>query len=124
MKIESQTIAENLRNWIAALRSGEYTQGKNYLRTNGDILKYCCLGVMCDISNRGDWEGEGFRLHKTYSLHVATPPVILCEMFGIKDKTLGLGLLEINRLVNMNDWGKTFEEIADYLEKEILSRYG
>lgn len=32
--------------WIAALRSGDYVQGRNGLRKEG---KYCCLGVLCDI---------------------------------------------------------------------------
>lgn len=32
--------------WIEALRSGNYEQGKYYLR-RGD--SYCCLGVLCDI---------------------------------------------------------------------------
>ena len=32
--------------WIAALRSGEYKQGKHQLR-DGD--RFCCLGVLCNI---------------------------------------------------------------------------
>ena len=33
--------------WVAALRSGEYTQGIGRLRT--DDNKFCCLGVLCAI---------------------------------------------------------------------------
>jgi hypothetical protein len=32
--------------WVAALRSGEYKQGKGALRLNN---KFCCLGVLCDL---------------------------------------------------------------------------
>lgn len=33
--------------WIAALRSGEYKQGRKRLRHAG---RYCCLGVLCEIA--------------------------------------------------------------------------
>lgn len=33
--------------WVKALRSGKYKQGKTFLK-KGD--KYCCLGVLCDIT--------------------------------------------------------------------------
>lgn len=32
--------------WVAALRSGEYKQGREALRI-GD--RFCCLGVLCDL---------------------------------------------------------------------------
>lgn len=38
--------------WLAALRSGEYVQGKQALRRS-DVdggVRYCCLGVLCDLS--------------------------------------------------------------------------
>lgn len=33
--------------WIAALKSGEYKQGKNKLRTK--VGSFCCLGVLCNL---------------------------------------------------------------------------
>lgn len=33
--------------WLEALRSGEYKQGREYLRRGN---YYCCLGVLCDIA--------------------------------------------------------------------------
>lgn len=47
---------EFVRKWIEALRSGEYKQGRNQLRT-GD--SFCCLGVACDISQIGTWGWQG-----------------------------------------------------------------
>lgn len=32
--------------WVEALRSGEYNQGRGYLRVENE---YCCLGVLCEI---------------------------------------------------------------------------
>jgi len=36
--------------WVSALRSGKYHQGKNLLRPNEDT--YCCLGVLCDLAEK------------------------------------------------------------------------
>lgn len=33
--------------WVAALRSGDYEQGRNYLQSEG---KFCCLGVLCEVA--------------------------------------------------------------------------
>jgi len=39
--------------WLKALRSGKYKQGKYRLRNNRD--EFCCLGVLCDVSDQGQW---------------------------------------------------------------------
>jgi hypothetical protein len=41
--------------WVAALRSGEYVQGRSRLRTGNT---FCCLGVLCDLHSKatgGKW---------------------------------------------------------------------
>lgn len=38
--------------WIAALRSGKYVQAKDALCSNAG---FCCLGVLCDLSEKGAW---------------------------------------------------------------------
>lgn len=35
--------------WLSALRSGEYEQGRGQLKNDG---KYCCLGVLCDLAEK------------------------------------------------------------------------
>lgn len=43
-------------DWIAAMRSGNYTQTTEYLRT---IDGFCCLGVACDLKkNVGEWKED------------------------------------------------------------------
>lgn len=47
---------ENNMEWLKALRSGEYTQGKEQLYTPVSLdgsfeYHYCCLGVACVIQN-------------------------------------------------------------------------
>jgi hypothetical protein len=45
---------ENVKKWIAALRSGEYTQGTGALHKQADEDgkpdTFCCLGVACDVA--------------------------------------------------------------------------
>lgn len=36
------------QQWIDALTSGEYAQGRKVLRTKDNT--YCCLGVLCDLA--------------------------------------------------------------------------
>jgi hypothetical protein len=40
-------LNENAKKWVAALRSGNYKQGKSWLR-KGD--QFCCLGVACELA--------------------------------------------------------------------------
>lgn len=44
---------EVLVPWLAALRSGRYTQGRNYLWTRDNqtgSTYHCCLGVLCELA--------------------------------------------------------------------------
>lgn len=59
---------EIAQKWIAALRSGEYKQGKNVLYDARDN-SYCCLGVLCKTI------GKQFVKHPTRTLLAATKPV-------------------------------------------------
>lgn len=42
--------------WVAALRSGQYTQGVGSLTGPEDT--YCCLGVLCNIFDSAGWESN------------------------------------------------------------------
>lgn len=101
--------------WITALRSGEYKQGQSALRTStkhGD--RYCCLGVLADIVDSKGWRrklfpGLDWTIHRTES--------------GRLNKTLRHRIrldVEIeNQLIDMNDNGKRFKTIANWIEKNI-----
>ncbi len=91
--------------WIKALRSGKYQQGQMELRP-GDGT-YCCLGVLCDLAIKAkqisptaiDW----FR---------GNPPPCVAEWAG-------LDLSAQDGLVDMNDGGCTFEQIALAIENGL-----
>jgi hypothetical protein len=39
--------------WVAALRSGEFRQGRSVLRWDDDSgASFCCLGVLCELAVR------------------------------------------------------------------------
>jgi len=134
------TDREFIIKWIEALRSGKYVQGRKALACkDGEEWKYCCLGVACELwqeiygnlkeeikqSSIGHFLGEpnGAPVDVKYYNDVAQYPIgidFLREDFeasGLKESyQVRLAIL------NDND-GKSFAEIADYIEKEILPKF-
>ena len=104
----TQEQREHCESWVEALRSGEYDQTCEQLRTEGG---FCCLGVACDISRLSEWKKiKGFF---EYDHSINVPPYTVQKWAGLTDP-------DIHHLIHMNDTGKTFYDIADYIEKEIL----
>ena len=102
---------ELMKKWIAALRSGEYAQGKDYLYhpdENGDEA-YCCLGVLQAIEPRIEQNHDGDEILDDASL---------AEFLGVG---LGDGF-DQTRYAHMNDQGVRFPHIADVLESEWLEQ--
>lgn len=106
-----------VQNWIDALRSGKYNQGRKYLHTYIDSdHRFCCLGVLCDLNTsvvkkqeKVDKELE-FTFF-SYDQYIAMLP----DKFKMpKDLQL--------TLMSMNDSGESFEKIADYIEKKLLKK--
>jgi hypothetical protein len=106
--------------WVEALRSGRYQQGEASLRRGlGDQVRYCCLGVLCDISGLGQWTGRAYRIETDAEAieSVHYPPLAVAEWAGTgaADPFIaGRDYLSV-----LNDTGKTFEEIADLIEKYL-----
>ena len=48
----NRKLTEFQEAWLTALESGDYPQGRSRLKTTKG---YCCLGVACEISNKGKW---------------------------------------------------------------------
>ncbi len=121
--------------WLAALRSGNYTQAQGRLRV-GD--SFCCLGVLCDLAiadgvairwgEEVAW-GEGIVpiVPREYPegedlLNLSVLPDIVIEWAGLPEYTgnpdLRYEYQDENRvaLAVLNDNGFTFEQIADLIE--------
>lgn len=131
--------------WTTALESGEYTQGKGYLRKSVDGEdEFCCLGVLCDIAIK-----DGLKLDtstksedaETFTVHVyegttSALPSSVREHFGIGeysavrssyarmwDEEYGLSC---HRLITHNDahdndpQHRTFPQIAKILREQVV----
>ena len=94
--------------WIEALESGEYKQGRNKLRTettNGN--EFCCLGVACEVMEKNG-------VHTDYEKYTAVPPLKVIQLLGLKPTSRPM-----TSLVEWNDSERlTFKEIAEILREK------
>ena len=106
------------QKWVDALRSGDYKQGQNYLRTDNG---FCCLGVLCDLygkENNVEWNlvnnGQNYEFEEFESY---LPPFVV-EWAGVEEDAPRING-EIGTLSELNDTGSTFEQIADLIEEHL-----
>ena len=120
--------------WIAALRSGEYQQGINSLRSNQG---FCCLGVLCDLyakEHNENWEHvnayseQNTKAEDSWYFQEETQflPEKVMNWAQLEDNNPEVeildkddNLLEYEVLSHMNDVGKSFSIIADVIEKYL-----
>lgn len=124
---------ERLREWVKALRSGEYKQTSSTLRR--DDGSCCCLGVACDLALkndwvRGKWQSETFRCQFTDEsgrIEMSNLPATVADAFGIgrdplftlKNPILDYSVGEeiVRSATYLNDvLGLPFDQIADVIE--------
>ena len=97
--------------WLTALRSGDYQQGQGYLR-QGD--QYCCLGVLCDLYGKAvgpEWEAADDDVHAMHGTESSLP-------FRVQEWARIASPNPLD-LVEMNDNGSTFEELANIIEESL-----
>ncbi len=117
--METKLPIDFKERWITALRSGKYKQGKG--RLLGDNDEFCCLGVACDLTNP---EISFFGKGTVSEIHFLKEDV---KRIGIPDILKGSTDTArskeynpiVKKLANMNDDGKTFNEIADWIEENL-----
>lgn len=101
------------QQWVEALRSGRYRQGKGSLRAEG---AYCCLGVLCDVVGEVPIdEDEDFGYDKSLPINVA-------EMVGLGDVLDPIVTVDDGyntHLSSLNDDGLPFTKIADLIEAQL-----
>lgn len=135
------------QKWTAALRSGEYVQGYNYLKlTDTGKAKscFCVLGVLCDLwlkeEKKVQWtelpnqdQEQAYGL-TAFGLHdKSILPFMLCEAAGLAGEygtyyqnpnvritTTDPAEPEIVGLVEANDdYMLTFKQLADLIEEQL-----
>ena len=105
--------------WVAALRSGEYKQGRSWLYTtlSDGTHEYCCLGVAACVLD----------IPKQYmdrtTLTGVDHPNVTKDITDALNTTCTEYPREMSfqsMLMGMNDGGKDgFPEIADYIEQNL-----
>src|SRR5262249_8498506 len=130
-----EVILANRAKWTAALRSGDYAQGKEQLALN-DYTSFCCLGVACEVL------GADYGVRREYEPNMITglvdpnpgmyswdwsdpddpesepqPPWEFGELPQPLILALGLTYQVQGTLTDMNDKDEaSFAEIADYVD--------
>lgn len=108
------------KEWVAALRSGEYKQGTGQLRDLEN--QFCCLGVLCNLHAKAKPKFAAKQLEQeAYGDESAVLPKIVQNWSGIREPmgefNNGRVKSEYCDLAGMNDSGEDFEYIADFIEK-------
>lgn len=139
---------ERKAQWVAALRSGNFPQGKEQLLT-GTVEQgsYCCLGVLCELYRRdtgnGEWTTDGPREENYFEVEEgdrswSSLPVGVARWAGFVNELDAIPLgaqdpqvrqeiklpgdlirTEPIALANLNDSGTPFDEIADLIEEQL-----
>lgn len=100
------------KNWLKALRSGEYKQGIGALYHKISNT-YCCIGVFA-ICNNIEIDSNGIEMIDSNNRNL---PINI----SYKPLTDQIGQEQVNTLWSMNDKhpSKSFLEIADYIETNL-----
>ena len=110
------------RQWLEALRSGEYKQGQCRLRTEikGSSF-YCCLGVLCDLHSKATgvpWSepDETPYLYRNCDVDL---PLCVNKWAGIGYDKMENGEIIEGVLSDANDSGADFPTIANWIEANL-----
>lgn len=100
--------------WLKALRSGEYKRGKEFLyQVCGDEHRFCCLGVLAHIASPVPWRrAPGHSGVYMFNGKAGLLPVSFRNKIGLDEKAQ-------DKLIGMNDGGKSFKTIANWIEKNL-----
>ena len=130
---------DNAKKWVAALRSGEYRQGRGWLHLHTpEDDSYCCLGVACDLYSKetgnGGWrertehgavmfdDGSAGSRWESQSSGRLTNAVRMWLGLTTDDGTYHAppypSSHNCGTLLACNDAGASFEEIANIIESE------
>jgi hypothetical protein len=125
---------DNIRKqWVDKLRSGEYPQGRQVLRTREG--EFCCLGVLCELAVEQKVipeptlsYGGAYFYHddKVDDAFDSWLPPSVRKWAGLQTDEVKLtkpqrtpqDSLLVTTLTGMNDKGCTFAQIADFIESD------
>ena len=120
------------KDWLEALRSGEYKQGEHTLR-DGDM--YCCLGVLTDLYIKSE---EGIQNDAQWNDYDVLLDIEVIEWAELDDKKYNMDEKNISEedmsydikllpenegyettLAGLNDNRQSFREISNIIEEQL-----
>jgi hypothetical protein len=115
--------------WAKALRSGRYKQGRHALKykTKAGVTRHCCLGVLCELYQKehkvklktgvqsGTEELKSCKLMTFGDCNEALPEKVMIWSGMMTDDG---SMPDETTLACRNDYGDSFDKIADVIEKE------
>lgn len=109
----SEEQKENRKEWVEALRSGNYEQGQEGLfYKEGNKEKYCCLGVACSIL--------GYQNVQLNDCSYINEPYYGASIENDKpSEKFGLNIKQQELLAYLNDQGISFNDIAAVIESNF-----
>jgi len=120
--------ALNREAWFEALESGEYEQNDEKLRKASfyEGYSYCCLGVACEISKLGEWTNNnvyrvGDESNDVWLVSAVQNWLGLVSDTGEPSDYGYDGAAD--SLIQLNDSGWTFEQIAHQLRENEFGYY-
>lgn len=126
--------------WVTALRSGDYIQGRKVLRQDDT---YCCLGVLCDLHTKAhsgdlhywrqvrDQESCYWNCYRYDGMTTALPSCVQ-DWAGLFSDDPDIVVYNADRkyseyqhatlftsLAQLNDEGHTFAQLAQLIEEQL-----
>ena len=111
--------------WLTALRSRAYEQGKLYLKdATGATPKYCCLGVLCEVQQVPNHKEAGIVFFDSNETGLSTYNPLREHLSGNGQLPAGVTVTLIRpgqndvcarTLAGCNDHGLPFNDIADII---------
>jgi hypothetical protein len=101
------------QRWVKALRSGKYPQTDGALRRENS---FCCLGVLCDVLGAIWLPDKGL---PKFANRFMTDRGEQTQLSFERLNELVLDEKQQAKLINMNDNGISFDEIAGYIEENL-----
>lgn len=103
------------KEWLKALRSGEYPKTTGMLCSTDDdgrATGFCCLGVLADIAMPEPW---------VRSTSTPDPNCLTVRgfAFSLPEGTMGLDKKTQSELTDLNDDNPTFAEVIAYIEENL-----
>lgn len=102
---------------VAALRSGNYTQGTGQMF---DGTCHCVWGVICDVSGVSNWAIGGTWNSLRYADQAIFPPTVVTNWAGIDtDTRVTVEGVTMDLMSHNDGYNTTFAQLADAIEEQL-----